>query len=59
MMGTIHFTLGDRAGALIMQIAQEKLLYDYDPQKAIEVLTGSLPGLPTSLLLKYYEVTKF
>lgn len=49
MMGTIHFTLGDRAGALIMQIAQEKLLYDYDPQKAIEVLTGSLPGLPHQL----------
>ena len=48
-MRTLHFSLGDGAGALMMQIAQEKLLYDYDPQKAIEVLTGSLPGLPHQL----------
>lgn len=34
--GTVHFTLGDDAGKLLMQIAQEALLYELDPEKAIK-----------------------
>lgn len=39
--GTVHFTLGDDAGKLLMQIAQEALLYELDPEKAIKVITIS------------------
>lgn len=32
--GTVHFTLSDDAGKLLMQIAQEALLYELDPEKS-------------------------
>lgn len=43
--GTVHFTLSDDAGKLLMQIAQEALLYELDPEKAIKVITTSLMGV--------------
>jgi hypothetical protein len=50
--GTVHFTLGDDAGKLLMQIAQEALLYELDPEKAIKVITTSLMGCPDNIALK-------
>ena len=43
--GTVHFTLGDDAGKLLMQIAQEALLYELDPEKTIKVRNGFLHGV--------------
>lgn len=50
--GTLHFSLGEDAGKLIMQIAQEKLIYEYDPQNAIKSLTDSLCGLTYQLAIQ-------
>lgn len=50
--GTVHFTLSDDAGKLLMQIAQEALLYELDPEKAIKVITTSLMGCPDNIALK-------
>lgn len=50
--GTVHFTLGDDAGKLLMQIAQEALLYELDPEKAIKVITTPLMGCPDNIALK-------
>lgn len=33
----VHFTLGDNAGILLMQIAQEALLCELDPEKAVKL----------------------
>lgn len=50
--GTVHFTLSGDAGKLLMQIAQEALLYELDPEKAIKVITTSLMGCPDNIALK-------
>lgn len=54
--GTVHFTLGDDAGKLLMQIAQEALLYELDPEKAIKVITTSLMGVRIISLSRYLKV---
>ena len=49
---TVHFTLGENAGALLAQIAQEHLIYNHDPKKALATITESLIGIPTHLALR-------
>jgi hypothetical protein len=49
---SLHFTIGEDAGKLLMQIAQEHLLYNYNPDKAIKTLTESLHGCPMDLALQ-------
>lgn len=39
--GTLHFRIGSEAGILLMNIAQEHLLDNLDPEKAIKVFTDS------------------
>ena len=50
--GTVNFTIGEDFGVLLMNIAQEHLLYNYNPQKALETITGSLRGCPEDLGLQ-------
>jgi hypothetical protein len=47
----VHFTIGEGAGKLLMEIAQEHLLDRLNPEKALETITGSLTGIPNSLAL--------
>jgi len=49
---TLHFTVGEDAGILVMNIAQEHLLYTNDVDKAIKTITESLMGIPMDLALK-------
>lgn len=48
----VHFTLGENAGALLVQIAQEHLIYNHNVKKAVETITQSLIGVPTDLAMK-------
>lgn len=48
---TVHFTLGENAGRLLVDIAREHLLYSYNPQKALETITSSLNGCPKDIAL--------
>lgn len=50
--GVIHFSIGEDMGITIMNIAQEKLICEYNPQKAIKVITDSLIGCPEDLALQ-------
>ena len=52
MSQTVHFTVGEDAGKLVMNIAQEHLLYTNDVDKAIKTITDSLMGIPMDLALK-------
>jgi len=47
----VHFTLDESAGVLIMNIAQEHLLYNYSPSRAIESIKNILTGCPDDLAL--------
>lgn len=47
----LHFTLGENAGRLLVDIAREHLLYSYNPQKALETITSSLTGCPKDIAL--------
>jgi len=49
---TVHFSIGEDFGLRIMEIAQEHLLYNYNPKKAIEMITKSLMGCPKDLALQ-------
>ena len=49
MKKTVNFTIGDGAGAIIMNLAQEHLLYGLDPQKAFNAITQSLIGCPDDI----------
>ena len=49
---TLHFTIGEGGGLLLTQIAQEKLLYDFNIEKAILVIEESLVGCPRELTLQ-------
>lgn len=51
-METVQFRVGETAGKLIMEIAQEHLLYEYDIQKAIATITESLSGCSDELARK-------
>lgn len=48
----VHFSLGENAGVLLMQIAQEHLIYNSNPQKAIDTIEKSLIGIQRSLVLE-------
>jgi hypothetical protein len=50
--GVLHFTIGNEFGILLMNIAQEHLIYSYDPEKAIRSITDSLMGCPEELALQ-------
>jgi hypothetical protein len=54
----LHFTLDETAGALIMTIAQEHLLYGNNIAKALDTITGSLTGCPRDLALDLLRGTK-
>jgi hypothetical protein len=47
----VHFTLDESAGVLIMNIAQEHLLYNYSPSRAVESIKNILIGCPDDLAL--------
>ncbi len=49
---TVHFRIGADMGILLMQIAQEHLIYNYNPKKAVETITESLHGCPVELALQ-------
>lgn len=48
----VHFTLGEGAGQLIVNIAREHLLYALNPNKSLKTITGSLIGCPTDIALE-------
>ena len=48
---TLHFSVGEDAGKLVMEIAQEHLIYNLDVDKAIKTITDSLEGCPMDLAL--------
>jgi hypothetical protein len=50
--GVVHFTVGEDMGLLLMQIAQEHLLYNLDPVKAVRAIEDSLIGCPKELVLQ-------
>jgi len=47
----VHFTLDESAGILIMNIAQEHLLYNYSPSRAIDSIKKILIGCPDDIAL--------
>ena len=47
----VHFTVGEDAGIMLMNIAQEHLLYKHNPKKAISAITQSLVGVPMDMAL--------
>lgn len=49
---TLHFTIGEDFGVMLMNIAQEHLLYNLDPEKALKTITDSLMGCPEELGLQ-------
>lgn len=51
-MKKLHFSLGEDAGKRLMEIAQEHLIYNLDPNKAMRTITESLIGCSTELALK-------
>ena len=51
-MATLHFSLGEDLGKRITEIAQEKLIYDYSPKKAIETYTQALCGFTEELAMR-------
>jgi len=50
--GIINFSIGEEAGIRIMEIAQEHLLYNYNPEQAVKTITNSLIGCPEDLALQ-------
>lgn len=49
---SLNFTIGEDFGKLLTTIAQEHLVYNNDPIKALSTLTDGLRGLPTDMALK-------
>ena len=49
---TVHFTIGEDMGIILMEIAQEHLLYDLNPNKAIKTITESLMGCSDDMAIK-------
>ncbi|MFA5366294.1 MAG: hypothetical protein WC333_00025 [Dehalococcoidia bacterium] len=49
---TLHFSVSEDAGKLLMQIAQEHLTLNYDPEKALRTITDCLMGCPVELALQ-------
>lgn len=57
--GVVHFTIGDDCGRIITNIAQEHLLYNNNPEKAIKAITDSLIGCPLDYALDVIGGKKF
>lgn len=51
-MNTVHFSLGEDLGKRITEIAQEKFIYNADPEAAINVFTQSLCGFPKEMAVR-------
>jgi len=47
----LHFRIGEDTGRLLARIAQEKITCEFNPIKAVKVITDSLPGCPDDLVL--------
>jgi hypothetical protein len=56
---TINFMVGDDAGRLLMQIAQEHLLLNYNPSQALKTITECLIGCPMKLALQILKGDNF
>lgn len=50
--GVVHFRIGEDMGIRLMEIAQEHLICDNNPEKAITAITDSLIGCPADYALK-------
>mgnify|MGYP004709299823 CR=1 FL=1 len=50
--GVVHFTIGEDMGIRLMEIAQEHLICNNNPEKAITAITDSLIGCPVDYALK-------
>lgn len=50
----VHFTLGEGAGQLIVNIAREHLMYSLNPDKALKAIKDSLIGCPTETALDIF-----
>lgn len=50
--GVVHFTIGENMGIRLMEIAQEHLICENDPNKAVTAITDSLIGCPVDYALK-------
>jgi hypothetical protein len=50
--GVLHFSLGEEFGIRLMEIAQEHLIYGYNPVKAVATITDGLIGCPYDFALK-------
>ena len=51
MRNNLHFTFGDDFGKLLMSIAQEKLMYSFEPDKAVSIIKDSLIDCTEELVL--------
>lgn len=47
----VHFTLGEGAGQIIVNIAREHLMYSLNPDKSLKAIKDSLIGCPTEIAL--------
>ncbi len=47
----VHFSLGEGAGDLLVNIAREFIMYKLDPNKALDAIQGSLIGCPKDVAL--------
>lgn len=52
MSRVMRMTLGDNADELLVRMAIESIIFSYEPEKAIEILTGSLIGCTEDMALK-------
>ena len=50
--GVVHFSIGEDMGIRLMEIAQEHLVIDNNPEKAVTAITDSLIGCPAEYALK-------
>ena len=51
-MEMLHFSLGNDIANRITEIAQETLLYEYNPDKAVKIFTNVLIGCPYDLAVR-------
>ena len=49
---TVHFTLGENFGRVIVKIAREHLTMNLNPNKALSAIQDSLVGCPRDIALK-------
>ena len=49
---SLHFTLGENAGKMLMEVAQETLIYSLNPEKALSTIKDTLIGCSEQLALE-------